>query len=64
MYGISIPADYEGLNTYNSMRSVAGRVQNDLNTAFYMRALWQRAIAGTTFQLPKAWRRSKRYFKR
>ena len=63
MYGISIPADYEGLNTYNSMRSVAGRVQNDLNTAFYMRALWQRAIAGTTFQLPKSWRRSKRYFK-
>ena len=63
MYGISIPADYEGLNAYNSMRSVAGRVQNDLNTAFYMRALWQRAIAGTTFQLPKAWRRSKRYFK-
>lgn len=63
MYGVSIPADYEGLNAYNSMRSVAGRVQNDLNTAFYMRALWQRAIAGTTFQLPKAWRRSKRYFK-
>ena len=63
MYGISIPADYEGLNTYNSMRSVAGRVQNDYNTSFYMRALWQRAIAGTTFKLPKSWRRSKRYFK-
>lgn len=63
MYGISIPADYEGLNTYNSMRSVAGRVQNDLNTAFYMRALWQRAISGTTFKLPKSWRRAKRYFK-
>ena len=63
MYNISIPTDYEGLNTYNSMRSVAGRVQNDLNTAFYMRALYQRAIAGTRFKLPKAWRRSKRYFK-
>ena len=63
MYGISIPADYEGLNAYNSMRSVAGRVQNDYNTSFYMRALWQRAIAGTTFKLPKSWRRSKRYFK-
>lgn len=63
MYGISIPADYEGLNAYNSMRSVAGRVQNDYNTSFYMRALWQRAIAGTTFTLPKSWRRSKRYFK-
>ena len=63
MYNISVPTDFEGLNTYNSMRSVAGRVQNDYNTAFYMRALYQRAIAGTTFKLPKAWRRSKRYFK-
>lgn len=63
MYGITIPTDYEGLNLYNSMRSVAGRVQNDENTAFYMRALWQRAIAGTTFKLPKSWRRAKRYFK-
>ena len=63
MYGIEIPTDYEGLNAYNSMRSVAGRVQNDLNTAFYMRALWQRAISGTTFKLPKSWRRAKRYFK-
>lgn len=63
MYGIDIPMDFEGLNQYNSMRSVAGRVQNDLNTQFYMRALWQRAIAGTTFQLPKSWRRAKRYFK-
>lgn len=63
MYNISIPTDFEGLNDYNSMRSVAGRVQNDLNTQFYMRALWQRAIAGTTFNLPKSWRRAKRYFK-
>ena len=63
MYNISIPTDFEGLNTYNSMRSVAGRVQNDYNTAFYMRALYQRVIAGTKFRLPKAWRRSKRYFK-
>ena len=63
MYNISVPTDFEGLNQYNSMRSVAGRVQNDYNTAFYMRALYQRAIAGTTFTLPKAWRRSKRYFK-
>lgn len=63
MYGIEIPCDYEGLNQYNSLRSVAGRVQNDLNTQFYMRALWQRAIAGTRFGLPKSWRRAKRYFK-
>ncbi len=63
MYNIDIPMDFEGLNQYNSMRSVAGRVQNDLNTQFYMRALWQRAIAGTKFRLPKSWRRAKRYFK-
>lgn len=63
MYGIEIPCDYEGLNQYNSLRSVAGRVQNDLNTQFYMRALWQRAIAGTRFGLPRSWRRAKRYFK-
>ena len=63
MYDISIPADYEGLNLYNSMRSVAGRVQNDENTQFYMRALYQRAIAGTKFELPDTWSRAKRYFR-
>lgn len=63
MYGFNIPTDYEGLNLYNSMRSVAGRVQNDVNTAFYMRALYQRTISGTTFKLPIDWRRAKRYFK-
>lgn len=63
MYDISIPADYEGLNIYNSMRSVAGRVQNDENTAYYMRALYQRAIAGATFNLPDVWSRAKRYFR-
>lgn len=63
MYNVSIPQDYEGLNVYNSMRSVAGRVQNDINTQYYMRALWQRAISGTKFKLPKDWKRSKRYFK-
>ena len=62
MYDINIPADYEGLNLYNSMRSVAGRVQNDENTQFYMRALYQRAIAGTKFELPDTWSRAKRYF--
>ena len=63
MYDLNIPQDYEGLNVYNSMRSVAGRVQNDLNTAYYMRALYQRAISGTTFDLPESWTRAKRYFK-
>lgn len=63
MYDIEIPTDFEGLNLYNSMRSVAGRVQNDENTAFYMRALYQRAIAGTSFDLPSTWQRAKRYFR-
>lgn len=58
-----IPALYEGLNQYNSMRSVAGRVQNDVNTAYYMRALYQRAISGTRFGLPKEWKIAKRFFK-
>lgn len=59
----SIPMEYEAANVYNSMRSVAGRVQNDVNTKYYMRALWQRAISGTRFKLPREWRRAKRYFK-
>lgn len=63
MYNVSIPEDYEGLNTYNSMRSVAGRVQDDLNTAFYMRALYQRVLAGLRLKFPKSWKRAKRYFK-
>lgn len=63
IYNMNIPQDYEGLNVYNSMRSVAGRVQNDFNTQFYMRALYQRAIAGTKFGLPPEWLRAKRYFK-
>ena len=62
-YGFNIPVDYEGLNIYNSMRSVAGRVQNDLNTQYYMRALYQRAISGTTFGLPEDWKKARRYFK-
>lgn len=63
MYNIEIPTDYEGLNIYNSNRSVAGVVMNDLNTEYYMRALYQRAISGTKFKLPKSWRKAKRFFK-
>lgn len=63
MYDFSIPQDFEGLNLYNSMRSVAGRVQNDLNTRYYMRALYQRVISGAKFKLPEAWAQGKRYFK-
>lgn len=63
MFNIEIPTDFEGLNVYNSMRSVAGRVQNDENTAYYMRALYQRAISGTSFRLPDTWKRARRYFR-
>ena len=63
MYNIEIPSDYEGLNLYNSMRTVAGRVQNDINTQYYMRALYQRVLSGATFELPEAWSKGKRYFK-
>lgn len=63
MYDITMPCDYEGLNGYNSMRSVAGTVENDLNTRYFMRSLYQRAIAGTKFKLPTEWVIFKRYFK-
>ena len=38
-------------------------MQNDINTQYYMRALYQRAIAGIDFTLPEEWQRAKRYFK-
>ena len=65
MYGFEIPTDFEGLNMYNSMRSVAGKVCNDANTAYYMRALYHRILSGATFDLPDTptWRQSRRYFK-
>ena len=63
MYNIEIPSDYEGLNLYNSMRTVAGRVQNDINTQYYMRALYQRVLSGAMFLLPEEWAKGKRYFK-
>ena len=62
-YNFNIPMDFEGLNQYNSMRTVAGRVQNDLNTRYYMRALYQRVLSGADFKLPKRWGIGKRYFK-
>ena len=62
-YNITIPQDFEGLNQYNSMRSVCGMVVNDENTAYYMRALYQRLISGARFKLPKRWAQGERYFK-
>lgn len=65
MFNFEIPSNFEGLNQYNSMRSVAGRVQNDYNTRYYMRALYQRVISGARFKLPERWTklRGQRYFK-
>ena len=53
--------DFEFLNQYNGRRSSSGTVENDLQTAYFMRSLYERAIAGTRFNLPKTW--NKNYFK-
>ena len=53
--------DFEYLNEYNGRRASSGTVENDLQTAYFMRSLYERAIAGTRFVLPKTW--NKNYFK-
>lgn len=53
--------DFEHLNEYNGRRASSGTVENDLQTAYFMRSLYERAIAGTRFVLPKTW--NKNYFK-
>lgn len=53
--------DFEYLNEYNGRRSSSGTVENDLLTAYFMRSLYERAIAGTRFYLPETW--NKNYFK-
>lgn len=53
--------DFEFLNEYNGRRSSSGTVENDLLTAYFMRSLYERAIAGTRFKLPPTW--NKNYFK-
>lgn len=53
--------DFEMLNEYNGWRSTSGNVENDWITSYFMRSLYERAIAGTRFNLPKTW--NKNYFK-
>ena len=56
--------EYEGLNGYNlydGLRSVNGLVENDLNTRYYMRALYQRIYSGLNIKCPETW--NKNYFK-
>lgn len=58
MYG---QYDYEFINNYNGGRSATGKVEYDYNTAYFMRALWQRVISVIDFKLPKTW--NMQYFK-
>ena len=56
--------EYEGLNGYNvydGTRSVQGMVENDLNTRYFMRSLYQRLYAGLKVVCPSLW--NKNYFK-
>ena len=56
--------EYEGLNGYNvydGTRSVNGLVENDLNTRYFMRSLYQRLYAGLSIKCPRLW--NKNYFK-
>ena len=56
--------EYEGLNGYNvydGTRSVNGLVENDLNTRYFMRSLYQRLYAGLSVKCPPLW--NKNYFK-
>ena len=53
--------NFECLNEYNGRRSSSGTVENDYITAYFMRSLYERAIAGTRFNLPETW--NKNYFK-
>lgn len=53
--------DFEYLNEYNGRRSSSGTVENDWQTAYFMRSLYERAISGTKFKLPEEW--NKNYFK-
>lgn len=56
--------EYEGLNGYNvydGTRSVNGMIENDLNTRYFMRSLYQRLYAGLSIKCPPLW--NKNYFK-
>ena len=56
--------EYEGLigyNVYDGTRSVNGMIENDLNTRYYMRSLYQRLYAGLTIECPELW--NVNYFK-
>ena len=54
---------YEAINLYMSSRSDLPKVETDAATRYFARCLFQRVISGTRFKVPKAWKRSKRYFK-
>lgn len=55
------PLEYEGMNTYMGTRSPTGTVENDLNTRYFFRCLYQRALSIVDFELPEGWNYN--YFK-
>ena len=55
------PLDYEGMNTYMGTRSPTGTNENDLNTRYFFRCLYQRALSIVDFDIPEGWNYN--YFK-
>lgn len=55
------PLDYEGMNSYMGTRSPTGTVENDLNSRYFFRCLYQRALSIVDFGLPEVWNYN--YFK-
>lgn len=62
-FDIDLAEGYEAINLYMSSRSDLPKVETDAATRYFARCLFQRAISGTRFNVPKAWKRAKRYFK-
>lgn len=56
-----MPYDYEFINTYNGTRTPTGTVEFDLNTQYFFRSLYQRALSIFNFNIPLEW--NKNYFK-
>lgn len=55
------PLDYEGMNAYMGTRSPTGTNENDLNTRYFFRCLYHRALSIVDFDLPEGWNYN--YFK-
>lgn len=51
------PLSFEAINIYNGTRSPTGEVKFDLTTAYYFRALFERAMSVFKWDLPEEWNR-------